>query len=178
MGGQVREKRRKVRTRLWLAAGFLAASYAACSGTAGAQTTEFVEAVHAHPTQALREIDDLQTGERWLLLRDGVHPGGPGRLTLATGLPDNGRVDGKGRGAGAKPLAAGSRPRVAIRGGDRLVVEENTAVVAVHLEAVALGPAAPGGSLQARLEIGGKVVRVVALAPGRAELMPQTWGRP
>ena len=178
MAGQVREKRRKMGTRLWLAAGFLAACSAACSGTAGAQTTEFVEAVHADSTQALREIDDSSTGEHWVLLRDDVHPGGPGRLTLATGLRDDGRVSGKGTDAGAQQLAVARAPRVAIRGGDRLVVEENTAVVAVRLEAVALGPAALGGSLQARLEIGGKVVRVVALAPGRAALMPQAWGRP
>ncbi len=178
MDGHVRGKRRKVRTRLWLAALFLAAAFAACCGPAGAQKAEFIEAVHAEPTQALREIDDPPTGARWLLLRDGVHPGGPGRLALATGLRDNGRIDGKKKDADRKSLAIVGRPSVAIRGGDRLVLEEETAVGAVRLEAVALGPAAPGGSLQARLEIGGKVVRVVALAPGRAALMPQTWARP
>jgi flagella basal body P-ring formation protein FlgA len=60
-----------------------------------------------------------------------------------------------------------------IRGGDRLVVEQNTAVIEARLEAVALGPARRGATFQARLKIGGKVVRVVALAPGRAELAPE-----
>lgn len=178
MNGHVRGKRRRVRTRLWLAALCLSAAFGVCSGPAGAQTAEFVEPAHDAPVQALREIDDPNTGARWLLLPNGVHPGGPGRLALATGLRSDGRTGGKGNDAGGKPLAIVGRPGVVIRCGDRLVVEEETPVVSVRLEAVALGPAAPGGSLQARLEMGGKVVRVVALAPGRVALSPQTWGRP
>lgn len=178
MDGHVRGKGRKVRARLWLGAVLLAAAFAACCDTAGAQTAELVEGAQAVPAQALREIDDPLTGSRWLLVRDGGHPEGPGRLTLETGLRDDGQIGGKGNNAVRKSLAIVGRPSVVIRGGDRLVVEEETQVVMVRLEAVALGPAAPGGSLQARLEIGGKVVRVVALAPGRAALAPQTWGRP
>jgi flagella basal body P-ring formation protein FlgA len=58
--------------------------------------------------------------------------------------------------------------RPVIRAGDRLVVEENTAVIEARLEAVALGPAALGSSFDVRLKLGGKVARAVALAPGRA----------
>ena len=58
-----------------------------------------------------------------------------------------------------------------------MVVEEHTAVVDARLEAVALGPAAIGSPFEVRLKIGGKVVRVVALAPGRAALAPQAEAR-
>jgi hypothetical protein len=33
--------------------------------------------------EVVREIDDPHTGQRWLLVRDGQQPGGPGRLLLA-----------------------------------------------------------------------------------------------
>jgi flagella basal body P-ring formation protein FlgA len=55
-----------------------------------------------------------------------------------------------------------------IRSGDRLVVEESSAVVEARLEAVALGPAAEGAEFRVRLAIGGKVVLAVALGPGHA----------
>jgi predicted secreted protein len=61
-----------------------------------------------------------------------------------------------------------------IHTGDLLVVEENTAVVEARLEAVALGPAWAGSSFDVRLKIGGKVVRAIALASGRAVFSPET----
>jgi flagella basal body P-ring formation protein FlgA len=61
---------------------------------------------------------------------------------------------------------------VAVHVGDRVVVEEHTRVAEAHLEAVALEPAVAGASFQARLKIGGRVMRVMAIAPGRAALMP------
>jgi hypothetical protein len=65
-----------------------------------------------------------------------------------------------------------------IRAGDRIVVEEHTDVVDAVLEAVALGPAVEQGPLDVRLRIGGRVVRVVALAPGRARLFSKGEARP
>ncbi len=126
----------------------------------------------------VREIDDPATGQRWLLERDPAHPGGPGRLVPAPGkaaVPDGNKRAGSlaprpARAAVPSPLKA------IIRGGDRLVVEQHTAVIEARLEAVALGPARRGATFQARLKIGGKVVRAVALAPGRAELAPQIAG--
>ena len=60
-----------------------------------------------------------------------------------------------------------------IRAGERLVVEENSAVAVARLEAVALASAVIGSNFEARLTIGGMVVRAQAIAPGRAELLPQ-----
>jgi len=40
------------------------------------------------------------------------------------------------------------------------------------MEAIALGPAAVGGMLQARLTAGGKAVKVIAVGTGRAVLAP------
>jgi hypothetical protein len=54
-----------------------------------------------------------------------------------------------------------------------VVVEETSAVAEARLGAVALESATEGSSFNARLEIGGKVVRVLALGPGRAVFQPE-----
>jgi hypothetical protein len=74
-------------------------------------------------------------------------------------------------GRSAAPVAL---PAPILHSGDRLIVDEHTAVVDAQLEAVAMGPAAAGGSLNVRLAIGGRVVRAVATAPGRAVLQEET----
>jgi flagella basal body P-ring formation protein FlgA len=75
-----------------------------------------------------------------------------------------------------EPSQAESRP--VIRAGESLIVEEHTSLVDARLEAVALGSALAGSAITVRLKIGGRVVRAVALAPGRAELQPQAEARP
>jgi len=137
----------------------------------------------------VREIDDLNTGGRWLLVRDGAHPGGPGHLvlvgTLEFGKPRTGSSQSLARQKEiGMPLDSKTMqqqatvPLPVVRTGDRLIVEEHSAVVDARLEAVALGPAAAGASLNVRLEIGGKVLRAVALEPGRAALAPETGVQP
>lgn len=128
------------------------------------------------PGEFVREIDDPNTGARWLLLRDTSHPGGPGRLVLASGLRNGDKSREQGAELGATPALAAEIP--AVRKGDKLVVEENTATVEARLEAVALGPGAIGSTVQARLTIGGKVVRALVLAPGRAALQAEAGVRP
>lgn len=71
--------------------------------------------------------------------------------------------------AGAEPV---------IHGGDRLIIEENSSVIEARLEGMALGSATAGSSFQARLRIGGKVVRAIALGFGRAMLVPEREVRP
>jgi hypothetical protein len=115
------------------------------------------------PTQTVREIDDPHSGARWVLARDPNHPAGPGRLVLAEGL--------RSRASEHDPEVVPSRP--IIRAGDRLIVEENTAVAEARLEAVALGPAVIGSTFDVRLKIGGGVVRALAIAPGRAAFLPE-----
>lgn len=113
------------------------------------------------PGQVLREIDDPHNGGRWLLLRDESHPGGPGLLTLVVAARC---VSGQHH--GADPEAKKALP--AIRSGDRVIVEESTPVAEARLEAVAMGQAIEGSVFQARLMIGGRVVRAVAIGPDRA----------
>ncbi|MGA3371864.1 MAG: hypothetical protein ABSC48_08905 [Terracidiphilus sp.] len=124
--------------------------------------------------EILREIDDPQNGDRWLLMRNDQVPGGPGRLVLAAS---------RERAAAPAPLrtarsAEQIRPLPVIRAGDRLTVEEHTARVDAILEARALSTVALGSALEVRLAIGGRVVWAVALGPGRAALQPWTEGRP
>lgn len=122
--------------------------------------------------EVVREIDDPHTGAHWLLMRDSSHPGGPDRMVLVKSVGD----------PVLQNKTAVEPPRVELRpvlhAGERLIVEENTPLVEARLEAVALGPAAIGSALAVRLTIGGKVVRALALAPGRAVLQPETEARP
>jgi hypothetical protein len=124
--------------------------------------------------EIVREIDDPNNGDRWLLMRDEQHPGGPGRLVLAAG--DRNRPAGRL----SQDAGQGREVRVlpVIRTGDRLMVEEHTPVVDAVLEAQALNPAAEGESFDVRLTIGGKVIRAVALGPGRAKFEAQSGGQP
>lgn len=107
----------------------------------------------------VRVVNDGATGDRWLLLRDAAHPGGPGRMV---------RV-GRERAASDSPP---SPLRPVVRAGDAIVVEEHTDVVDARLEATALTSAPVGWEFKARLKIGGKVVKAIALAPGKAALEP------
>ncbi len=132
------------------------------------ETPVRTETIDAGPPvqEVIRVIDDAQLGDRWLLLRDPERPGGPGRLVL-----DARQSDTQGHAKKDDTQPRESSP--VIRAGDALIVEEHTAVVDARLEAIALSSAAKGAEVKARLKIGGRVVWVVALAPGRAILAPE-----
>ena len=119
-----------------------------------------------HPGEIVREIDDPHTSERWLLMRDPSRPGGPGLLLLVASA----RTELRQAALGA------ATPAPIIHAGDRVVVEEDSAVVDVRLEAVAMGPAVLGAGFKVRLSIGGNVVRAVALAPERAAFLEKREG--
>jgi hypothetical protein len=114
--------------------------------------------------ELIREIDDANSGDRWLLVRNASHPEGPGLLLLvsiARVVP-----------AHTTPLA--ETPAPIIRIGDRVIVEENTATVNARLDGAAMAPASAGLAFSVRLSIGGQIVRAVAVAPGRAVLQQET----
>jgi len=149
----------------------------ALASTACAQSP--VPALTPMPTLAqgdelIREIDDPHTGVRWLLIRNDANPGGPGRFALVS-AGQSATGDGPVRPTNSAKEAP---PHPVIRAGDRLVVEEHTAIADAALEARALGPAALGSAFKVRLTIGGRVVRAVALGSGRAVLQPETGVRP
>jgi hypothetical protein len=108
--------------------------------------------------EVVREIDDPHTGDRWLLVRDDRHPGGPGLLLLVAGP----------RPPSFHPEPEREAPPPVIRAGDRVVVEENSPVVEARLEAVAMNPAEAGAVFNLRLSLGGRIVRAVAIGPHRA----------
>lgn len=124
-------------------------------------------------SDVVREISDQATGARWILERDPAAPGGPGRLVrIATGEERSPQAAN-----GLSRSETALQPRV-IRTGDRVVVEEHTAVMDAQLEGVALSGARSGASLRVRLKVGGKVVSAVALGPGRVAITPLTGARP
>jgi hypothetical protein len=121
---------------------------------------------------AVKEIVDARNGDRWLLVRDGDHPGGPGRWILVAGAQKAGADTPAAQPSFAVP------PLPVIHFGQPLIVEEHTAVADVRMEAMALEPAATGTIFKARLKIGGKVVRVVAQGPGQAIFAPESEVQP
>lgn len=132
-------------------------------------------AAHGFSGQIYREIVDPNSGDRWLLLRNASHPGGPGRLVLQGSESSSGRV------LAGSVSRAGPELSVAvavIHNGDSLVVERDTVQVSERLEAIALGPAATGALFEVRLKIGGNVFRAVALGAGRAVFATTEGGRP
>ena len=119
----------------------------------------------------VREIDDPNSGARWLLLMDPHHPAGPGRLVLADAVrnkPGLTKADVKRSEPPLSPM---------IHTGDRLILEEHSPVVDVRLDAIALNPAAIGGTVRVRLVIGGQVVRALAVAQGSVILAQEKGGR-
>lgn len=125
--------------------------------------------------EVLREIVDPSTGQRWVLLRDPIHPAGPGQL-LRDSLSPAGSESRQEPGQEGRPVYRAPQP--VIRAGDRVILEESTPRVESRLEAVALGPARAGGALRVRLRLGGQIVRARALAEGRATYLPAAEARP
>lgn len=111
------------------------------------------------PVPFFREIRDPHTGARWVMVANKSNPGGPGRMFLVTD------------GSGGRSATENEKRTVIIHPGDRLVVEEHTLRADARFEAVALSAAQVGSGFDVRLKIGRKVVRAVALAPGRAALL-------
>jgi hypothetical protein len=150
-----------------------------CAASAWAQSIAASELRKATDTNAIRVIRDPHTALRWRLERDPARSGAPGRMVLLSdqerSQPEsvnivNGVVDRV-----MKPNR--NSPYPVIRSGDRLILEEDSAVAEVRLEAVALGSAVEGEEFRARVVIGGKILRAVAIAPGRAAFAA-TEGRP
>ncbi len=116
----------------------------------------------------VRVVRDPHTGVNWLLERTPDRPGGPGRMIPAT-LEQLKLIRSADAGNPNKSAGVIVQPPV-IRAGDRIIVEERTAVVEARLAAIALGPAKNGALFNVRLAIGGKVLRATALGPGRAAI--------
>jgi hypothetical protein len=77
----------------------------------------------------------------------------------------------------AGPEANDNAPlRVVIRAGDRVMIEERTAVAVEQLEAIAMEPAVTGAVIEVRMAVGGACVRVIVCGPGRAEFAAENEG--
>jgi hypothetical protein len=123
--------------------------------------------------RALRSIDDSPTGSHWLLIRNPVHPAGPGRLVNASTARGEEPVLVPDQKIATKVRDIEPPLHFVIRGGDSLIVEDDNGNANVRLEAVALGPAGVGSEFQVRLKIGGASINVVALSAGRAKIAAQ-----
>ena len=122
--------------------------------------------------EVLREIDDPATGHRWLVLRDPNHPAGPARL-----VPAQPRMGCREKDCAPRPAMPGAE-RPVIHTGDPVTVEEHTPVLDLRLQAVALEPSLQGAYFKVRLKIGGKVARLMAVAPGHAVFGPESEVKP
>jgi hypothetical protein len=116
--------------------------------------------------QVVREIRDPHNGMRWLLERSIGNSGAPGRMVLL-----NDRESPEvclSKSPNRQPDTKHEAQSPVIRTGDRLVIEDHSALVDARLEAISLSAAIQGAEFNARLTIGGTVVRAIAIAPGRA----------
>jgi hypothetical protein len=126
------------------------------------------------PGEVRRELIDPCLGLHWQLVADPAHLGGPGRLvpvdeTTALHVNDTLRAATTASGSSRAMLLP-----IVIRPGDRLTVEQETAVIHAQLQAVALESGAVGDHLRVRLTtdknkamgIAGPVISVVATAKG------------
>jgi hypothetical protein len=141
--------------------------------------------------EAEREFVDPCLGSHWKIQTNAEHPGWPGRLVLM----DAGAVRGGQRGNSASAVSVEDKvgrvssssrevPRfspnlalpLAVRTGDRLIVEQDSAVLHAEFQAVALESARAGDRLRVRLSAGstaplsiaGKVVSVLVTGAGQA----------
>src|SRR4051794_32726788 len=157
------ERRTRFVARSVLAACKLSLLVAAVAIAARAQNHIVAnEDAPAHaPVRNVRAMLDPHNGVQWLVMSDPDHPSGPGRMIVA-------------RDAGGSPsdfAAAKSKSLPVIHPGEKVVVEEHTATVDATLDAIAVDAAALGSRMHVRLKIGGKVLRAIAIAPGRALLL-------
>ncbi len=119
--------------------------------------------------EIVREIDDPATGDRWLLERDAQHGAGPGRMVLLQQEMARPAPAGNFVGLTSSGSDTGASSPL-FRAGDHLIVEEHTRVLDAVFEAIALSPAREGETFRVRLSAGRRVVKAVAVAPGRAML--------
>jgi len=106
--------------------------------------------------QVVREIADPFTERQWVLARDEQHPGGPGRLYQV-----------QNHLAARHSLSALC---LAIRAGDRVLVDDRLTHGEAEFDGVAMDRAAAGAEFRVRLKLNEKIVRVVALGPGHATM--------
>lgn len=106
--------------------------------------------------QQARELRDPATGAIWRLLPGDSRQGGPARWVL---------VDS---GTAFRTTAAGRT--LLIHSGDKIVVEEHSAIADARLTAIAITSAAKGEQFRARITVGGGVFTVRAVSAALAEL--------
>jgi hypothetical protein len=146
-----------------------------CAASTWAQDGVASEPRTIADTSPSRVIRDPHTSMCWLLERNPARRSGPGRMVL---LGEQEALDLESARI-AKKVAEMKKEKASpvIRSGDRVVVEENSVAVEARLEAVALASAIEGAEFRVRLAIGGHILRVVAIAPGRAVVTANA-GRP
>lgn len=166
---------------IWLPLGqvILPLAGVVCSaGIASAQIAGPVTVPLPGNVSAVREIDDRSLGTHWLLVRDPGLPQAPGHLLCTKSAESDERTLSQWGRPAVHSLAISHPLRSVIRSGESLIIEDDTGIATARLEAVALGPAAVGSVFEARLKIGGTRLKVLALAPGRAKLLPQIGVQP
>jgi len=139
----------------WIGTCAAGLTFMLCLSRAGlcAQSNQFRSAKDNH---VIRRIVDPFTGTKWVLTRDLLGRGGPGRLSKET----------------RTPVATSSRAAlpVVIRTGDRLAVEDRFPNGRGEFDAIALDRATEGSQFRVRLNVNGKIIRVMAVGPGRATI--------
>lgn len=144
-----------MKTGVWTL-GALVMMFLAATSVAAQTHASCNQNLDAAQPRIIREIKDPHTGQTWWLLSDAAFPAGPGRMVRSEEVSC----------LKLKPERGQEKPK--IRRGERVLVEEHSGVAEAVWEATAMEPAQTGSELLVRLKIGGRIIRAVAVAPGRA----------
>jgi hypothetical protein len=114
-----------------------------------------------------RLFEDPSTHLRWMRLQDPTHPAGPAELVP---LPAGKSIQGQVCAVIGHVSHRLDRPLPVIHATEAVVVEQQTPVSMVRLQATALASARAGDSLRVRLKSNQQVLLVIADGPHHARL--------
>ena len=118
--------------------------------------------------RVVRVIEDPGSHLHWLIEQNIERPDWPAR---AIQVPDElSRRDYMSCHSDEAEKQGSDQSSPVVHAGDALLIVEDSPAFRAYLEGVALNNGESGGSISARLRIGGKVVAAVVTAPGRAVL--------
>lgn len=123
-------------------------------------------------SRAVRIVIDRGTQSAWMVQKEPTHPSFPPRMKR---IPNGHACEARGEAPKAIPMSLRQNV-VVVHYGESVVVVENSPVVSVRLQAIALGEAGADEPVTVRLKTGSTTLRAFALGPGLVTLAGDALG--